>query len=191
MITGIILASGFSRRMGEDKLLLKLKDESIIETVIKSAHGSNLDRVIIVYRKEEIKKIADKYNLDTIINENADLGQSESIKTGVKSIEKQTDFMFIMGDQPFIDSELINRLIKQYYSCDKDILVPYYNEQRGMPSIIGRKYKDELLKLQGDKGGRDLMNKYSSDVKKLYLEDDKRGTDIDTLEDLERVKKWI
>ena len=31
MITGIILASGFSSRMGKDKLLLELNGEKIIE----------------------------------------------------------------------------------------------------------------------------------------------------------------
>ena len=191
MITGIILASGFSNRMGEDKLLIKLNNITLIETVISSCTESNLDKLIIVYRKNAIKEIADKYNIETILNKNADLGQSESIKIGVASIKENSNFMFIMGDQPFMDTELINKLIVEYKSSAKDILVPYYNSKRGMPSIFGKEYRDELLKLQGDKGGRVLMEKYSEDIEEIHFQDEKLGKDIDTPEDLEVVKKWI
>ena len=191
MITGIILASGFSKRMGQDKLLLKIKDEKMVETVIKAVINSNLDKVMIIYRKDEIKDIAIKYNIPHILNENADLGQSEAIKLGVRNIKKKSNFMFIMGDQPFIDSSLINTLIREYNESNKNILVPYYKEHKGSPTIIGYSYKDELLELEGDRGGKHLMDKYSEDVKGVYLEDEKFGIDIDTLKDLERVKQWI
>lgn len=191
MITGIILASGFSRRMGQDKLLIKLKDEILIETIIKAAINSDLDKVIIVYRKDEVGDIGKKYNISCVLNENANLGQSESIKLGVESIKEKSDFMFIMGDQPFIDSNLINILIKEYKKTNKNILVPYYNNHKGTPTIIGYSYKEELLSLTGDKGGRDLINKYGEDVRDVYFENRRPGIDIDTLEDLDRIKGWI
>lgn len=191
MITGIILASGFSNRMGEDKLLIKLNNISLIETVLSSCTESNLDRVIIVYRKIEIKDIADKFNIKTVLNENAELGQSESIKLGIASIKEDSHFMFITGDQPFMSTELINKLLVEYKDSAKGILVPYYNSKRGMPSIFGKGYRDELLKLQGDKGGKVLMEKYSYDIEEVHFKDEKLGKDIDTPEDLEVIKKWI
>lgn len=191
MITGIILASGFSSRMGEDKLLLSLKSEKIIETVLKTSISSDLDRVIIVYRKEEIKEISRRYKIKAILNENASLGQSESIKIGISSIKEESDFMFIMGDQPFLKVSTINKLINEFKKTNKNILIPYYDGIRGMPSIFAYKYKDELLELKGDKGGRDLLEKYSWDLERIYLKDRLAGIDIDTKEDLEMVKKWI
>nr|WP_300002628.1 nucleotidyltransferase family protein [Tissierella sp.] len=191
MITGIILASGFSNRMGRDKLLIKLKDETLIETVIKACKESELDKLLLVYRQKEVKDIGEKYNLETILNSNANLGQSESIKLGVAGVKMDSDFMFIMGDQPFIDKEHINKLINKYNNSEKGILVPYYNSKRGMPSIFGGKYRDELLRVQGDKGGRDLMKKHKEDLEEFHFQDEKLGKDIDTPEDLEVVKKWV
>ena len=58
MITGIILASGFSTRMNKDKLLMKLNNEFIIEHVLKNAVNSKLDDLILVYRNNDITKLS-------------------------------------------------------------------------------------------------------------------------------------
>lgn len=187
MITGIILASGFSRRMKKDKLLIEIHGEKVIERVIKAAIDSNIDEVILVYRNEEVKEIGDKYNIRTIYNERANLGQSESLKLGVKEAKGES-YMFLVGDQPFLTSELIDKLIEEYKGSNLPILVPYYNGNRGMPMIISSTFKEELLKVIGDKGGREIVENNISKVKKVYIEEEKLGMDIDNEEDLKIVE---
>lgn len=191
MVTGIILASGFSKRMGEDKLLIEIDGEKIVETVIKEAKSSKLSNLLVVYRKDEVRKIADAYKVESVLNTRAELGQSESMKRGIKSTDKGSDFMFLMGDQPFINSDLIDTLINEYKKSSRGIIVPFYNSKKGMPSIFSSSYRQELLEVEGDKGGRDVMEKYKEDIKKIYFQDEKSGTDIDTVDDLERIKRWI
>lgn len=53
-----------------------------------------------------------------------------------------------------------------------------------MPTIISSIYKDELLNITGDRGARDLVNKYIHKVRKIYIEDERLGMDIDTPEDM-------
>ena len=67
MITGIILASGFSRRMKADKLLIDIEGSALIERVIKACVDSRLDDIILIYRSEEVKKIGEKYNIKLFI----------------------------------------------------------------------------------------------------------------------------
>lgn len=184
MITGIILASGFSNRMGRDKLLIDIDGEKIIERVIKASVDSNLDEVILVYRKEEVKEIGDKYNIRTVYNEVANLGQSQSLKLGVSEATDAKTYMFLVGDQPFLTSSLINRLIDEYNKSDLPILIPYYNGLRGMPMLISSIFKEELLKVTGDKGGREIVEKNIDKVKRVYIEEEKLGVDIDNQEDL-------
>lgn len=191
MITGIILASGFSKRMKKDKLLISLGGQTIIEYVINAAVNSNLDRIILVYRKEDVKKIAQKYQIETLYNNNSHLGQSQAMKLGIEATNDETSFMFIMGDQPFITTSLINKLISEYKNTELPISVPFYNGNRGMPIIISNEYRDKLLKVEGDKGGRDIISKNHNKVHRVYMDDIKLGIDIDTPEDLEKVKRWI
>lgn len=184
MITGIILASGFSRRMKKDKLLLKIDGMPLVERVIKACTRSNLDQIILIYRREEVCNIGKRYNIKTVYNENAHLGQSEGMKLGILAGENSDAYMFFVGDQPFITSDLINSLIDEYKESKSELLVPFYKGKRGMPAIISSIYKDELLEITGDKGARDLVNKYIHKVKKIYIENERLGMDIDTPEDI-------
>lgn len=187
MVTGIILASGFSRRMEEDKLLLKMDDESIIEKVIRASSRSNLDKIILVYRKIEVEEIGRKYGIKTIYNENANLGQSESMKLGINGAGETEAYMFIVGDQPFLTKELINKLLKEYKEGELPIVIPYFDDERSMPMIMSSIYKNELLNVVGDKGGRDIVRNNPLSVRKIHIKDKKLGMDIDTPKDLKNI----
>lgn len=184
MIIGIILASGFSNRMGRDKLLIEIEGEKMIERVIKSSVKSLLDEVMIVYRNEEVKKVADKFNIRAIYNANADRGQSEAIKLGIRNAKNSSSYMFILGDQPFINSETIDLLIKEHRKSKSTITIPYYNGKKGMPRILSNIYKDELLGISGDIGGRDIIKRYKKGICVVNMKDGRVGIDIDSPEDI-------
>ncbi|MBU5437183.1 nucleotidyltransferase family protein [Tissierella sp. MSJ-40] len=192
MIVGIILASGYSKRMGKDKLLIEVEGRRIIEWVIKACYESKLDKTILVYRTKEVKELGNKYGIKTIYNSTAYLGQSEGLKLGIGK-EKADAYMFLMGDQPFIRTEYINLLIEEHEKEKSKIIIPYYNGKKGTPTIFPSLFKEELMKVKGDKGGREIIEEYGFWVKKVYINDEKAGLDIDTEFDLERIEgedKW-
>jgi len=83
MITGIILASGFSKRIKEEKLLLKVEGVPLVERVIRAAQTSLIDELILVYRRDVIKEIGRHYDLQAVYNPHAERGQSEAVKVGI------------------------------------------------------------------------------------------------------------
>lgn len=189
-VTGIIMASGFSRRMKRDKLLLKLGDMTVIERVIKSCVRSNLDDIIVIYRRNEIRDIAIRNNLKTVFNEFADKGQSESIKRGVNSISKDTEgIMFIVGDQPHLDSKTINRLLDEFERDKEKIIIPIYNKSKGNPTIFPISLKKEFFSLKGDVGGKEIINNNLEQVNYIEIKNYKAGRDMDTVEEYEKLKE--
>lgn len=187
MITGIILASGFSKRMKRDKLLLKIEGMKIVEKVVQACKESVLDEIILIYRKNEVKEIGEKYNIRTIYNPHAYLGQSAGLKLGVINAKNSEAYMFIMGDQPYLKSELIDKLIFEYKRRESTILVPCYNGKNGTPTVFSSIYENELLKVKGDKGGREIIKDNPSEVKRVHINDTKMGLDIDTLDDFKSI----
>jgi len=189
LITGIILASGFSERMARDKLLLEVGGLPVIERILRAAKSSLLDDVILVYQNARVRAIAEKYQVRTVYNDSAHEGQSAAVRLGVRESRPDTDaFMFLVGDQPFLDSDTINTLIDQFEKNPQQIIVPVYNGKRGNPVIFPVLFRDDLLALEGDRGGRVLIEKMGDRVKLVAIEDGNAGIDFDTEEEYERIK---
>ncbi|AFS79866.1 molybdenum hydroxylase accessory protein, YgfJ family [Gottschalkia acidurici 9a] len=192
MIIGIIMASGFSRRMKRDKLLLEIDGSTIIEKVLIACKVSKLDDIMIIYRKKEIKEIADRYNIKSIYNENAVNGQSESVKLGLMNIDDDIEgVMFIVGDQPYLDPNTIDDLIIEFRKEKDKIIVPIYGEKKGNPVIFPTSLKEEFFNIDGDVGGKIIINKFIDKVKFINIENYKAGIDIDTWEEYENLKEGI
>jgi len=184
MISGIILAAGFSRRMGSNKLLLSLDGIPVIERVISVVSKSRLDEIILVFASDIVEGIGNKYNTKVIRNTSPELGQSCSIKLGVEKSSLNTEgFMFFVGDQPFITEDMINSLIESFEGSNCNAVVPLYNGVRGNPVIFLSKFRDKLLSLSGDIGGRKLLMEIGTDIVEVPFDNETMGFDIDTPEE--------
>ena len=189
MITGIILASGFSRRMDKEKLLLKVEGIPMIERVVRAAKSSQIDELIIVYQRDEIKEIVKKYGIKMIYNQHADEGQSAAVKLGIKSSHPDSyGFMFLVGDQPYLNTSTIDKLIDVFKRVKDTIVVPIYNKTRGNPVIFPSTLREDLLRLEGDCGGRKIIEGMGNTIKLVTIEKDIEGTDIDTEEEYEKIQ---
>ena len=69
--------------------------------------------------------------------------------------------MFMVGDQPFLNPSTINILIDTFQQDPHSIIVPVYNGIRGNPVLFPAAMKEVLLTLEGDRGGRVLIEKYA------------------------------
>ena len=188
MISGIILASGFSRRMNREKLILPVEGVPMLERVIRAATASDLDEVLLVYKKNEIRALGQKYGLLLVHNPHPEDGQSAAVKAGVKHAHQESlGFMFLVGDQPFLSVATINRLIA-FFNTDKSrIVVPVYGTNRGNPVIFPSSLKQDLLLLEGDQGGRAVMDKLQSRISLVTVSDTMEATDVDSVEAYEKL----
>ena len=181
MITGIILASGLSRRMGKDKLLLPVDGIAIVERVMQAAAASLLDDIVVVYQNPAVCTLAERYRIRPVHNPDSAQGQSASVKAGVLAALPQTQaYMFLTGDQPFITATTINRLIVAWRAETSLILVPVYKGKRGNPAIFPAACRLKLLALEADTGGRSVMDQVPDMVRCVSMPDADAGIDIDT-----------
>ncbi|WP_195940348.1 molybdenum cofactor cytidylyltransferase [Romboutsia sp. 1001713B170131_170501_G6] len=157
MITAIIMASGLSKRMGENKLLLKYKDKTIIEYVLDEVSKVDFKEVIVVSSYNEIKEISKKYNFKYIENKKNYIGQSESIKLGINNSKESLGYMFFVGDQPLIDSNYINKMIEVFNENKDFIIIPRYKDKKGNPVIFPKSKRGELLRLKEDEKGKKVI----------------------------------
>jgi len=198
---GIILAAGLSKRFGTSKQLLRLRKGYMLEYVIRASLSSDLKKVYVIlgHHHNKILKALSENNksfesnqLEFLINPQYRQGMSSSIHVGLTSIK--TTFgsvMFLLGDQPLVDTALINLMLKQYYRSDKNICVPVYKGKRGNPTIFSSEYFSLLENVTGDFGGKDIIMTHPEDTLKIETDSPACVYDIDTLSDLEELKTIV
>lgn len=188
-MNGIILASGYSTRMGKNKLMMKINNEEIIKHVVKEVKKSNIDNIILVAREEDVLDIGKALEIKVLENREAHLGQSTSIKIGLKHCKENENYMFFCGDQPFIDFKSINKLIETSDKYNDNIIIPRVNGKTGSPVIFPKRYKKELSLLTGDIGGREIIRTNKENVIYVEIENLLFLEDIDTKEDYVKLSK--
>ncbi|MDP3386104.1 MAG: nucleotidyltransferase family protein [Eubacteriales bacterium] len=186
MISGVVLASGFSERFGSDKLLSDFKGKEIIRWVVDSCVASRLDEIIVVYRRPELLDLLKDYPVKLVENLIARSGMSASVRLGVSSLSGESEgCMILMGDQPLFGKDDINLMIDRFMS-NRVLTVASYDGERKNPVIFPKAYYKKLLTASGDKGGRNIID---SDPDKILIEFDcEKMLDIDTTQDLNRLK---
>jgi len=184
-IWAVILAAGESKRMGLPKMLLTFSGMTMIEKVITNVSESKIDKIIVVlgaYRDalvELISKLPVKY----CYNDNYKKGMLSSVQCGFRNLSSVCRAVLVFqGDQPLITSNAINEVIEAYLSSGKGIVIPVYKGRRGHPLLIDIKYRDEIEKLNPDKGLRSLACMFSDDVLEVDTNESGILTDFDTYE---------
>lgn len=179
-VDAVVMASGFSKRMGFNKLKLEYNNLSLLENCLKKLSSIPFNEVLVCGREEWIDVLTKKYNFKYLNNLNAHLGQSESIKFGVKNSSGK-GITFFTADQPLLSEKTILTL---YYNFLKTnlITIPIVNNNRFSPVFFPDEKKAEFLKLEGDSGGKPII-KNSSLINLISFSSEKEFSDIDTEED--------
>ncbi|SHJ76276.1 molybdenum cofactor cytidylyltransferase [Geosporobacter subterraneus DSM 17957] len=189
MVAGIIMAAGFSKRMGSEKLLLPVEGMPMVERVIRAAIGGGLEEIIFIYRRQELKALAEKYGLKTVYNGAASEGQSASLKLGIAAASLEAEgYLFFVGDQIFLTPSVIHQLLAAFHQNPQGIIVPVYKEKRGNPVLFPKGLREELMQVEGDQGGRGLLEKYKERVVWLPIEEENADIDVDTPEQYQSIE---
>lgn len=192
---GLVLAAGSSTRMGSPKQLLDVGNQSLLDHVLDEALKSDLDLVVLVlgYKAREIRKKleAGPENNRMKIVENVDWnkGISSSIKTGLAEVQGEYDHcMIILADMPYISAKAVNLLLYEYLSSGLPLGAVKTKGRRSLPVIFSREFYEDLNRLEGDRGARELFVEYRDRVY-LVEPDDYNDMDLDTPEDYARFTK--
>lgn len=186
MISAILLGAGQSQRLGMDKLSLPWGRRSILEHCFKILLESDVQACIVVLGagNKGTRNLFQGRNVKVVINPDSRKGMSSSIRRGIVAVPPKSEGILIaLGDQPFLKTRTVNVLIHVFNQAMGGIVIPSFLGRRGHPVIFHRKYKEELLKLKGDVGGRSIVERHPEDVRVVPVKSAGVVKDLDTWED--------
>lgn len=195
----IYMASGFSRRFGGNKLLAPLAGIPLYRhgfdhlqdaaRRIESALSCSC-RLYVVSQYDEILSWCQAHGAIAVKNAAAGEGMAASVRLGVETSAAVDAWAFFAADQPFLSGKTISDFVMQYAQSGCGIGCAVSGCRRGSPAIFSHVYKDELLALQGDKGGRAILEKYKDDLWSFTMPEGEL-CDIDTRDDWEAAERQL
>ena len=189
MICAIVLAAGLSSRMGVQKLLLPFGGKTVIGHIVDQLLASTVGEVHVVvgHQAERISAELSGRAVSIVNNSNYKSGMLSSVRCGLRNMpEKCRAVMVVLGDQPSITTELIDKMLQSFAATEKNILVPLYKGKRGHPILIRSHYRDEILTQYGDVGLRGLLQSHCDDILELAVSTASVLCDMDYPEDYRR-----
>lgn len=189
--TAIILAAGYSSRMGAFKPLLPLGESTVLERNVAMFRGAGIQdvRVVVGHRSEDLLPLLKRLQVRPLLNEQYQEGMFSSVVAAADSLDAEGGAFFLLPvDIPLIRRETIELLNESYRNTAKGILYPAFKGMRGHPPLISNAYRDRILSWNGNGGLGALLMKFDSDSETVETGDDGILLDMDTPEDYERLQ---
>lgn len=186
-VTGVVIAAGASRRLGEPKQLLEFRGATLLDASLDSARQANLDQRIVTLgaAATEIQQRVDTTGFHIMLGDGPGDGCSASMVGAIAMVDGDSDgIVMLLGDQPDIAPEAIAAVIGA--GASSPIAVCRYRDGIGHPFWFRRDVFEDLSSLHGDKAVWKLIESGRYPVTEVSI-DTEVPLDVDTPEDYQRL----
>ena len=185
----VIMASGLGKRFGGNKLMEILDGKPVIKWILDNTENL-FDRRVVVTRHREVKTLCDSQKINCILHDLPN--RNDTVRIGLNYIMNDVDYcIFALADQPLIRRESIVELINVAKSNPNMIIRAGFGDVLGAPVGFPKNFFNELINLPQGKGGNYIAKNNPSAVYKVETMYDYELLDIDTVEDLEKIKTIV
>lgn len=193
-VAGLLLAAGSGSRLGQPKALVRLHGRLLVERAAQVLAAAGCDPVVVVLgaRAEDARTEADLSGCTVVVNRDWATGMGSSLRTGIAELAGTTADAALVSlvDTPGVGVEAMQRLVSLAADGAAPVLaVATYAGRRGHPVLLGRDHWTGVVEsASGDAGARGYLAARADQVRLVPCEDVADPTDIDTADDLQRLR---
>lgn len=187
-VTGLVIAAGSSRRLGQPKQLLPYRGATLLDASLEVARRAGFDQRIVTVggAAETVRAEVDLSGFDVVDSVHHTEGCSSSIVTAMEALEPETSgIVLLLGDQPDVSVQAIDAVIEAGVG-GADIAVCAYDDGIGHPFWFSSYVFDDLTGLHGDKAVWKLIESDRYPVQRVRVAGPV-PLDVDTWDDYERL----
>ncbi len=182
-LAAIILAAGYSSRMGAFKPLLRIGADTITEILIKSFHSAGIGdvRVVLGHRAGELAPVVEAAGAHSVKNPDFQSGMYSSVCAGVRALSAKTDGCFIIPvDIPLVRRSTIHRLAEHYAAFRSAITYPVRAGRRGHPPLVSYDLLTRAIEEDRHRTLAELLSAHRDAACNLEVPDEGIHQDMDT-----------
>jgi CTP:molybdopterin cytidylyltransferase MocA len=182
-IAAVVLAAGASRRLGRPKQLVEIGGETLLARAVRIAREAGLSPVIAVLADPALAPLAQAAGAAVAMNLDAGEGIASSIRAGIARLQSSpvSGAVLMTCDQVAVTGSHLRALCAQPDSAAGS----GYADVVGIPAYFPADRFEELLRLRGDRGARDLLREARA------IPTEALALDLDTEEDIALARKVL
>jgi molybdenum cofactor cytidylyltransferase len=193
-IAVIILAAGMSTRMGRSKVLLPWdNNRPIIKVIVDRVKRMKFEDLVVVtgHMADQVSSALSHDPVRLVHNRDYREGDMlSSLQTGLRALAPEVSAaLIVLGDQPMLDNRVVLQVINAYLEGKGSIVAPSFQNRRGHPLLIDRKFWSEILELPHGGAPRDVINAHNDEIAYVTVDNDSILRDIDTPTDYEEERR--
>lgn len=188
--SAIILAAGYSSRMGTFKPLLELSGLAAIDRVIGLYQGVGVTDIHVVtgFRSTTIEAAIRSRAVHLVHNPDHDTGMFSSVLAGVSALPEAAPAFFVHPvDIPLVRSHTLRVLLGTGHTHFPAISYPTFDDHRGHPPLIRGDLRKAILAHDGEGGLRALLDRFNHQAVDIPVADNGVLLDMDTPDDYARL----
>lgn len=154
-ISAIILAAGFSSRMGRFKPLLAAGEKTVLELAARPFKKAGIKdlRVVTGYQAQTLSEVIRQMGAIEVFNPDFQQGMFSSVVAGITSLEPDCRAFFVLPvDIPLVRPRTLQNLLAAFQQEQGKIIYPRFETRRGHPPLISAEYVQALRLWQGEGG---------------------------------------
>ena len=189
-LAAVVVAAGYSRRMGAFKPLLPFGSTTVIERVITTIREAGIDTigVVVGWNAEMLIPVLERCGAPWIRNEHFAEGMYTSIQAGVRSLPADVGAFFLFpGDMPLVRSATLRRLAAEWDERPGGILYPRHEGKGGHPPLIAADYIPVILAAEPAGGLRQLLRQHAHAARHVECADPGVLIDLDTPDEYQQL----
>lgn len=181
----VILAAGFSSRLGQPKALARIRGVSLLRRALDAAAALKGADIIAI-----VPRAATRYRVETqgtkavlVVNPGRARGLSSSVRLGITKSRYAPAILFVPVDMVDLKSADLNRLIRARQSAGRRVIARRIGTRGAAPMILPRRFYARASGIAGDVGLRCLIAELATDSV-LLIDLPSAASEIDTPQDL-------
>jgi molybdenum cofactor cytidylyltransferase len=181
----LILAAGFSSRLGRPKVLARIRSVSLLRrTLILAVRLAPAKIIIVVPRGAARYRIeARRFKVVFAANPRRADGLSSSVRRGIAQARCSPALLLLPVDLAAVRHADLSRLISRWRAARRRVVARLIGPHGGVPLILPRRLYSRALAVTGDIGLRDLINGLPA-AERVLVDLPSAALDVDTPQDL-------
>jgi molybdenum cofactor cytidylyltransferase len=142
--------------------------------VVDSFLAAGVNNLIVVAgdHADVVRHELQHKNVMLVVNSDYSDGLSKSLRYGLKMLHPDTRaVMLSLGNRPYITPEIVLSIIRTYKTSRAPLVVPTHSQMRGHPVLFDTILIPELMKTQGDSGGRTVIERHQNELAQIDIAD--------------------